>query len=276
MAAPTVARAVVAAGDDLDALARAAAEAVDVPIGLVTFVDGEWMRFVGAYGLVGPLASARRILVSESFCQDVVARSAPVIMRDTADDPRSRPTGAAVRVGAYLGVPLRAADGPTVGVLCAVDSRARDWTPEEISALRGVAIAAGYLPGLLDAVTPDDARVDGSLHAPAQGASPVADPEPGEGPHSLFLQALLDSLDTAVFACDAAGCTMFGNQALLRMFDLDHDLPANAADLAGDRLCDADGRPLARDATRPSARSPVSRSGTWSCAWSAPDALRGR
>ncbi|EXG81458.1 ATP-binding protein [Cryptosporangium arvum] len=233
MAAPAVARA--ATSDDLDAVARAAAESVDVPIGLVTLVDGEWMRFAGAFGLVGALAESRRILVSESFCQDVVASDAPVVMRDTENDPRSRPTGAAVRVGAYLGVPLRARDGTAFGVLCAIDGRPRDWTPAEVGALRGVATAATNLPGLFTELPAETAPADGP-------------------PHSLFLQALLDSLNTAVFACDAAGYTMFGNPALQRMLDLAEELPTDAAAIAGDRLRDADGQPLPHD-RHPSARA---------------------
>ncbi|MFG1927386.1 ATP-binding protein [Cryptosporangium sp. NPDC048952] len=221
-------------------MARAAAESVDVPIGLVTLIDGEWMRFAGAFGLVGPLAESRRILVSESFCQDVVARGEPVVLRDTADDPRCRPAGAGVRVGAYMGVPVRGPNGAIVGVVCAVDGRPREWTPAEIGALRGVATAAGHLPRLFADLlpeSPDPPRVD--------NAAP---------PHSLFLQALLDSLNTAVFACDAAGYTMFGNPALQRMLDLADDLPADAATLAGDRLLDADGQPLPHD-RHPSARA---------------------
>ncbi|GAA0249671.1 sensor histidine kinase [Cryptosporangium japonicum] len=227
-----------ATSDELDAVARAAAEAVDVPIGLVTLVDGEWMRFAGAFGLVGPLAESRRILVSESFCQDVVARGAPVANGNTEDDPRSRPTGAAVRVGAYLGVPLRGPDGQAFGVLCAIDARPREWTPVEIGALRGVATAAANLPGLFATTTR-------STESTEEGDGP---------PHSLFLQALLDSLNTAVFACDAAGYTMFGNPALQRMLDLVEELPTDAAAIAGDRLRDADGQPLPHD-RHPSARA---------------------
>ncbi|GAA3389570.1 ATP-binding protein [Cryptosporangium minutisporangium] len=241
-AAPSVAPTPVASSDPLDAVARAAAEAVHVPIGLVTLVDGEWIRFVGAHGLFPPLSASRRILVSESFCQDVVASGAPVVVRDASDDPRSRPAGTGVRVGAYVGVPLRAPDGAVVGVVCAVDARPRDWSSAEVGALSGVADAAGKLPlplGAADTIA---------------GTAADERPDPDAPPHNLFLQALLDSLDTAVFACDAAGCTMFANAALLRMLDLDEDLPPNAAAIARDHLRDADGQ-LLPDGRQPSARA---------------------
>ncbi|SHN47346.1 sensor histidine kinase [Cryptosporangium aurantiacum] len=235
MAAPSV-----APSDELDAVARAAAAAVDVPIGLVTLVDGEWIRFVGAHGLTPPLSASRRILVTESFCQDVVASGAPVVVGDTGDDPRSRPSGASVRVAAYMGVPLRGPDGGVVGVVCAVDARTRDWSAADVGALQGVAARAARLPAL---TTPTPSELTGR------------DPDaPEAGPHSLFLQALLDSLDTAVFACDAAGCTMFGNTALLRMLDLDGELPPDAAAIAVDHLRDGEGRPLTSE-RHPTARA---------------------
>jgi signal transduction histidine kinase/PAS domain-containing protein len=235
VAAAVAVRAATASSEDLDAVARAAAEAVDVPIGLVTLIDGDWMRFVGAHGLAGPLAASRRILVTESFCQDVVASGAEVMVGDTGEDPRSRPSaaGANIVVKAYMGVPLHAPGGEVVGAVCVVDVRTREWTPAEVDAVRGVAATAGQLPRLLTQGPPE---------------------EPGAPPHNLFLQALLDALDTAVFACDAAGNTMFGNPALQRMLGLPTDLPADAAAIAREHLRDAEGNAVPPE-RHPSARA---------------------
>jgi PAS domain S-box-containing protein len=75
----------------------------------------------------------------------------------------------------------------------------------------------------------------------------------GQQPREGFLGALLDSLDAAVFACDAQGRTVFSNPALRRLLDLPGDLPADAVTIAGDLLVDTDGRPLA-SALHPSSR----------------------
>jgi len=74
-----------------------------------------------------------------SFCTHTIQRKEPLIVSDTAADPRFCDTPlvrAAPFIKAYAGVPLCTPDGYNIGALCAIDTVPRDFAPAQIEILR--------------------------------------------------------------------------------------------------------------------------------------------
>ena len=127
-----------------DRVSELAARLLNVPVALVSLVDAGHQYFAGEVGLVEPYATTRRTPLSHSFCQHVVARDEPLIIKDSREDDLVR-RNLAVRdlnVIAYCGVPLRTGEGLVLGSLCAIDGKPRDWTAEDVKTLDQLAAAA--------------------------------------------------------------------------------------------------------------------------------------
>ncbi|MEJ2888336.1 GAF domain-containing SpoIIE family protein phosphatase [Actinomycetospora aeridis] len=112
-----------------------------VPVALVSLVRADEQVFPGAAGLGEPYATSRRTPLTHSFCQHVVASAQPLVVRDARSDPRVA-ENLAVRdlaVVAYAGMPLTDGSGRVLGSLCAIDDQPRDWSEQELEALRDLA-----------------------------------------------------------------------------------------------------------------------------------------
>ncbi|HLH65378.1 MAG TPA: diguanylate cyclase [Solirubrobacteraceae bacterium] len=123
----------------LDRLARLAARLLGVPVSLVSIVDSEAQRFVGEAGL-----GLRRTPLTHSFCRHVVVDAGPLVVADAREDSRLRdnPAIAELSVIAYAGMPLTTAQGHTLGSFCAIDSRPREWSREDLGLLEELARSA--------------------------------------------------------------------------------------------------------------------------------------
>jgi serine phosphatase RsbU (regulator of sigma subunit) len=132
-----------AADPSFDRYARMVTRYLDVPIALVSIVEPDRQVFPGADGLPPELDEIRETPLSHSFCQYVVMDEAPMIVTDARQDERLRDNPAIPDLGviAYAGWPLIDADGVTIGSLCAIDDRPRDWTREDLDALADLADA---------------------------------------------------------------------------------------------------------------------------------------
>ncbi|MGY1836488.1 GAF domain-containing protein, partial [Blastococcus sp. SYSU DS0510] len=121
--------------------ARLVRRQLDVPVALVTLVSAEEQVFPGAVGLPEPWQSTRRTPLSHSFCQHVVRSAAPLVVTDARTDPLVADSLAIadLRVIAYAGVPLTDGDGVVVGSLCAIDSRPRTWSDDDLAVLTDLA-----------------------------------------------------------------------------------------------------------------------------------------
>ena len=128
----------------LDRLTRLATRLIGAPIALVSLIDDTGQHFPGMTGFAGFNGSTRGTPLSHSFCQQVVARSEPLIVTDATRDDRVRENPAIIDMGviAYAGVPLTTSDGETLGALCAIDSSPHPWTSAQIDTLRDLAAAA--------------------------------------------------------------------------------------------------------------------------------------
>jgi GAF domain-containing protein len=108
---------------EFDDIVELLAMICNVPIALVSIVDGERQWFQAKVGL-----QADETHRDVSFCGHAILRSEPFIVEDASLDPRfaSNPlvTGPP-HIRFYAGVPLRGDDGHAIGTLCAIDIQPR-------------------------------------------------------------------------------------------------------------------------------------------------------
>ncbi|MGY1825782.1 MULTISPECIES: SpoIIE family protein phosphatase [unclassified Blastococcus] len=125
--------------------ARLVRRQLNVPVALVTMVSDDEQVFPGALGLPEPWQSTRKTPLSHSFCQHVVRSAAPLVITDARTDPLVADNLAIpdLHVIAYAGVPITDADGKVVGSVCAIDSRPREWSDEDVAVLTDLAGACG-------------------------------------------------------------------------------------------------------------------------------------
>jgi GAF domain-containing protein len=137
---------------EFERITSLAARVLGVPVCLVSLVDADRQVFAGACGLPEPYDQTRETPLSHSFCQHAVNEGRPLIIRDARRDPRVAKNGAVTDLGviAYLGFPLAGADDHLFGAFCVIDTRPRDWTEEEIEAVRDfTALVAGQIELLI-------------------------------------------------------------------------------------------------------------------------------
>ena len=117
-----------------DRMARIAAAALDVPIALVSLVDSEWQWLKSGYGLKAGEASR-----DLAFNAHVVSLKEEMVVPDTLLDDRFADNPLVLadpRVRFYAGAPLILDDGSCIGTLCIIDTRPREFGPDELALLR--------------------------------------------------------------------------------------------------------------------------------------------
>lgn len=114
-----------------------------VPVALVSLVDIDRQFFKSAQGLAEPWATRRETPLTHSFCQHVVTSEMPLQVNDAREEALVRDNLAVADLGviAYLGMPIRL-QGVTVGSLCAIDGKPRQWTSDDFATLRDLASLA--------------------------------------------------------------------------------------------------------------------------------------
>ena len=132
------------APDALPRLAAMAERMLQVPVSIITLADGR-----ACCGRAGddPRWRARRDApLSRSLCRIPATSGRPLLVEDARRHPAvlENPVLWLGEVG-YAGVPIRAADGSVAGSFCAIDTRPRAWTPDEVEVLDHLASMAGSL-----------------------------------------------------------------------------------------------------------------------------------
>jgi signal transduction histidine kinase len=127
--------------ETFDQFTRLVSTILEAPVALVSLVDRDRQFFKSCVGLPEPWASDRQTPLSHSFCQYVVSSSEPLIVADARTHSLLKDNLAIADLGvvAYLGIPLTTAQGHTLGSLCAIDLKPREWTGREIGILRDLA-----------------------------------------------------------------------------------------------------------------------------------------
>lgn len=132
--------------EDLDAIARGCAAALQIRGALLTAIEGEAQRVLGVHGLPRHVLRGATLVPANPSCRVVAATGKPRLVQDG----RVRHVEDPARLGAvaYAGMPVatHAAAGPVV--LAAIDGAPRAWCERDVSVLRGfAAIAASTIDG---------------------------------------------------------------------------------------------------------------------------------
>ncbi|HET8977724.1 MAG TPA: GAF domain-containing protein [Solirubrobacteraceae bacterium] len=124
-----------------DRLTELVRRVLAVPVALISLVDEDRQFFKSQAGLVEPWASQRETPLSHSFCQYAVRSREPLVIPDAREHPVLKDNLAVPDLGvvAYAGVPLITDEGYALGSLCAIDTRPRFWTGEQIGLLTDLA-----------------------------------------------------------------------------------------------------------------------------------------
>ncbi|MCH8542086.1 MAG: PAS domain S-box protein [Alcanivorax sp.] len=123
-----------------DRLTRIAQAAFDVPMALITLLDGDRQWFKSCQGL-----DATETDRSVSFCGHAILNDLMLEVPDTLEDERFCDNPQVIGepgIRFYAGVPLRTLDGYAVGTLCIVDVRPRHLTDQQKRALQDLASLA--------------------------------------------------------------------------------------------------------------------------------------
>ncbi len=207
-----------------DRFTRLAAAAFGVPIALVSLVDTDRQWFKSCIGMDAP-GTARSI----AFCSHAVALDDMLVVPDTRLDERfaANPlvTGAP-HVRFYAGQPVRSLDGQPLGTLCIVDTRPRMLDDAARRMLRDLAqlvqdeLNRSVLVAARDAARHELIEVNARLerrveertrelheknHALEQEIQQRQATKQALRQKQALLDAVLESVDVGVIACDSDG-----------------------------------------------------------------------
>lgn len=125
------------AEERFDRITRTARRLFNVPIALISLVDGDRQWFKSCQGLAVNETSR-----SVSFCGHAILQDEPLVVPDAASDPRFHDNPLVTgdpTIRFYAGCPLRAPDGSKLGTLCLIGREPRTLTDEEVASLRDLA-----------------------------------------------------------------------------------------------------------------------------------------
>ena len=120
--------------DRFDRITRIAASSLGVPIVLISLVDSERQWFKSCYGL-----NAKETSRDAAFCSHVVYERKELIVPDALLDDRFADNPFVLkepRIRFYAGAPLILDNGSCIGTLCAIDTRPRDLSHDDLVVLR--------------------------------------------------------------------------------------------------------------------------------------------
>ncbi|MBZ9556974.1 MULTISPECIES: EAL domain-containing protein [unclassified Modicisalibacter] len=126
-----------ASEERFDSLTRLACRVFDVPVALITLLDGQRLWFKSACGT--PL---REIAAKGSFCAHTLARESLVVIEDASQDPRfadSPSVSDTPFLRFYAGAPIQGPDEMILGTFCLLDERPRTLSDCERETLEGLA-----------------------------------------------------------------------------------------------------------------------------------------
>jgi len=122
-----------AAEERFDRFTRIAAALFDVPIALVSLVDGERQWFKSRVGL-----ETRETDRDRAFCAHAILGNDVMQVQDALADERFADNPLVTgepRVRFYAGAPLALGDGSAVGTFCVIDHRARNFDESQLKLL---------------------------------------------------------------------------------------------------------------------------------------------
>lgn len=119
--------------DGFDRITRLTRRIFDVPMSTITLIDGHRQWFKSRSGV-----EACETLRSPALCNVAMGVPRALVVPDTRSDARFSGNPFVVgqpHIRFYAGVPLRASQGYSIGTLCAMDTRPRDFQEEAVETL---------------------------------------------------------------------------------------------------------------------------------------------
>ncbi|HYH82742.1 MAG TPA: EAL domain-containing protein [Longimicrobium sp.] len=185
----------------LGRLGEFAERILEAPLAMVSLAGGR--TFSSRPPAHDPWHARRNTPLSASFCRITAQTGEPLRIDDARTHPVVRENPALwLGEAAYLGVPIRAADGSVLGTLCAVDSRPREWTQAHVDALGDLAGFAGLA---LDRPMAGEAAFVGSIGG-ARGRLSLK-----------MLEKAVETMQIGVTITDVDGRILYTNPAEARM-----------------------------------------------------------
>lgn len=115
-------------------ITRMVCRLLDVPMAYFNLIDEERQHYKSAQGFSATDASREAAICTHTLHEDRMMH-----VPDLAKDPRFHDNpyinGEMMSLGFYAGCPVRAPDGMPVGTLCAIDTKPRNLSEEQLSAL---------------------------------------------------------------------------------------------------------------------------------------------
>jgi signal transduction histidine kinase len=129
------------AEESFDRLTRLTTRTLHVPVALVTLLDRDRQFFKSCVGLPAPWSDVRQTPLTYSFCIHVVATGQALVIEDARKHPVLKANLAVdeLRVVAYAGFPLKTSEGDVLGTLCAIDTKPRAWSDDDLAILKDLA-----------------------------------------------------------------------------------------------------------------------------------------
>jgi PAS domain S-box-containing protein/diguanylate cyclase (GGDEF)-like protein len=186
---------------ELGRLAVLAERLLNVPLAVVSLADGR--TYSSPAPDIDPWQARRAAPLSRSLCRLAAQGTAPLVIENASTDPvvRANPT-LWLGEAAYLGVPVRAADGAVLGTVCAIDRRARVWAPGDVDALADL---AGFAALALDRPAASEAGFVGNIGG-ARGRLSLK-----------MLEKAVETMQIGVTITDVDGRILYTNPAEARM-----------------------------------------------------------
>ncbi len=119
---------------DFDEIVQIVSEVLQVPIVLISLVDENRQWFKASVGI--DVKETERDL---AFCSHTVLDNGPLIVKNSLEDERFFDNPLVLndpKVIFYAGVPLETSTGYNIGTLCAIDSRPRELSEEQLRMLQ--------------------------------------------------------------------------------------------------------------------------------------------
>ncbi|WP_323957062.1 GAF domain-containing protein, partial [Aeromonas caviae] len=146
-----------------DRITRLVAHILDVPIALVSLVNTDRQWFKSRIGI-----DANETPREVAFCAHAITQTTPLIVTDTTQDSRFMSNALVTgnpNIRFYAGVPLRSIGGLSIGTLCAIDSKPRQLSPDEISILVDLAALVSKEMQMREAMLLSHARSEQAIQA---------------------------------------------------------------------------------------------------------------
>jgi diguanylate cyclase (GGDEF)-like protein len=125
------------AEDRFDRITRLASRLLNVPMSMVSLVDGTSQWFKSSRGLEATETSR-----AVSFCGHAILGDDTMVVPDARSDPRFSDNPLVTgepHIRFYAGHPLRGSDGSKLGTLCVIDRQPRHLGPADLEVLRDLA-----------------------------------------------------------------------------------------------------------------------------------------